>query len=328
MRISRSRLPASALLLLLAACSGDDDKPAGSDTSPETGDSAPETLDPATVPLTGACGMADDFGGFAVTATSSSSSVDGRVADGVVPFTVLEELVAEGDCAVLRRNNPFCDPACDPGETCDFDGTCIPYPANQDLGIVSIDGLVQDVVMEPVFPGNTYYDTSLPHPAFAGGELITLSMPGGVYGPLELHGVGVEALDLSAAWTIESGVDLVISWPAPTTSVVRSEIFVQISIDQHGVSPSVLQCTFADDGEGTVPGAVLASLVDVGVTGFPAGTIERRTVDHAAAGTGCLDFTVTSSRSAQVDVVGHTPCLSDDDCPDGQTCNEELQTCE
>ncbi|MES2645143.1 MAG: hypothetical protein V4850_36990 [Myxococcota bacterium] len=320
------------ILLALAGCTGgkpDDTSVGDTETADTHTDTATAPLDPATVPLNGACALADDHGGFNVTVLEDATTVAGTVADGVVPATVLEELVREGDCAVLRRNNPYCEPTCPPGETCAFDGTCVPYPANQGLGTVTLDGLVVPVVMEPVFPGNTYYDTSLPHPAYTPGELLTLSMPGGVYGPLELYGVGVEPLDLpDVVWVIEGGVDYVLDWPAPAGAVVRSEIAIQISIDQHGVSPSVLRCVFADDGQATIPGAVLSALVDVGVTGFPAASIERRTVDQGAAGAGCLDFVVTSPHVPTVDVVGSTPCVSDNECPDDQTCNVELQICE
>lgn len=325
------------LIYLLLACPGpetdtsakpDDtavDTDTGTDTDTDTGDG----LDPATVPLEGVCELADDFGGFTVAMSEDETTVDGTVADGVVPTAVLEELAADGDCRVLRRNNPFCDPGCDPGYTCDFDGECVPYPANQDLGTVSIVGMVQPVEMEPVFPGNTYYDTSLPHPGFIAGELLTLLMPGGVYGPAELHGVGIEPLVLPAGtWTLDEGQDFTLTWDPPVGPVVRSEVYVVIAIDQHGVSPSTLQCVFADDGEGIVSASIVSALIDVGVTGFPSGTMTRRTADHAAAGEGCFDFVVSSSQDADVEVVGHTPCISDEDCPEGQDCNEELQTCQ
>lgn len=299
-------------------------------TSPPGGDSAEDTAaDPATVPLGGACDLADDFGGFAVTALADETAVEGTVADAVVPADVLVEVAAEGGCRMLRRDNPFCDPACDPGQACTFEDTCVAWPANQDLGTVTIDGLVQAVSMEPVFPGNLYYDTELPHPALLPGELVTLSMPGGVYGPIELHGVGVEPLDATGlAWTVGAGADLDLTWPAPTGPVVRSEIVVSLSIDQHGVTPSRLECAFDDDGAAAVPAALIDTLLDAGVTGFPAATITRRTADRAPAGAGCLDFVVTSPRVVPLSVEGHTPCVTDNECPDGQTCDEELQTCE
>ena len=120
-------------------------------TSLDSGGTAP---DPATVPLAGACDLAEDFGGFQVVSAESGSAVEGDVSDGVVPQSVLEEVQRSGDCYVLRRNNPYCEPACEAGETCDFDGQCLPYPTKQDLGTVTMTGLTQAVSMEPVFPGH------------------------------------------------------------------------------------------------------------------------------------------------------------------------------
>jgi hypothetical protein len=306
------------MLMILLACT---------DAVTPTDDSEPVDQDVA-LSLDGACEMAEDFGGFVVLDEIDSASVDGRVADGVVPISVLEETASEGDCRLLRRNNPFCDPACDPGETCDFDGTCLPYPANQDLGVVTITGLVQEVTMEPVFPGNTYFDTSLPYPGWEPGGLIVLDMPGGVYGPVQLTGVGVESLTgVNEPWQVEAGVDLAILWDAPTVEPVHSQIDFFLNIDLHGTSPSVMRCTFADTGSATVSGEVIQALIDTGVTGFPSAGLERRTVDRADVGEGCMDLEVSSSRDIEVDVAGFTPCVGDQDCPDGQECILELQIC-
>lgn len=312
-----------ALTLALLACT---DKPA-TDDSP--GDSPADSANPATVTLSGECPLETDFGGFLVSVETEASGVDGRVADGVVPINVLEELSAAGGCRLMRRNNPYCEPACDPGYACDFDGRCLPYPVNQDLGVVRITGLSADSEMEPVFPGNTYYDTSLPHPAFSGGELITLRMPEGVYGPATLHGVGVEPLEaLDAEWVVVAGEDLLVRWTPPADSEARSEIRLRVNIDQHGASPGTLYCDLPDTGEATLPGALLASLVEAGVTGFPSGALIRRTVDQAPAGAGCMDLTVAYGVDVPVDVDGFTPCVGDADCPEGLQCNEELQICE
>ncbi len=307
------------IALLLLAC----------DSTTHDSDSAATDLDPATVPLAGPCALEEAYGGFRVQSTDDGAGVDGNVTDGVVPISVLEEIGAEGDCKLLRRNNPFCDPACGPGETCTFEGECIAYPSNQDLGTVSVSGLLQAVSMEPVFPGNTYYDSSVPDPPFEAGSLITLRMPEGTYGPLQLHGVGVEPLvPTDEEWAVEGGVELVAHWEAPTASVSRSEVLLSVNVDQHGTSPGAVYCTFEDDGEGTVPPSLLQDLVDAGVTGFPTGTLSRRTVDSAALdGGGCMDFTVSTPRSVAVDVIGFTPCVSTADCPDGMECDVEFQVC-
>jgi len=273
--------------------------------------------------------MDQDFGGFDLQSSSEVSGVEGRVTDGVVPISVLEERMAEGDCRLMRRNNPFCDPACDPGQTCDFDGTCLPYPSNQDLGTVTLLGIGEAVVMEPVFPGNTYFNTSLPTPPFVGGELMTLQMPDGVYGPVELYGVGVEMLHvLDDQWTLNSGQKVEVSWDPPAGPVVRSDVHLTLSIDQHGATPGVVQCVFDDDGSGEVPSSVLDALISAGVTGFPSGSLIRQTADKTTAGQGCMDFRVSSPVEVDVDVVGFTPCWSTADCPEGLVCNVEMQICE
>ncbi len=307
--------------------------PADDDSSPpETGDDSagPTVVDPATVPLGGECPMADDYGGFVVASDGDAGWVAGSVADGVVPASVLEAIETEGECQLLRRNNPFCDPSCAAGQTCDFDGNCVPYPANQDLGTVTLTGLSKALVIEPVFPGYTYFHTKLPPEPFTSGALVTLSVPDAPGGALALHGVGVSALEpTDATWTFQSGEALTVHWAPPVGDVIRSHVMLSMSIDQHGATPSVLRCTFDDDGEATVGGTILEALVGAGVTGFPNGTLDRRTVDHGTiAGKGCADFAVSSSRNVPVDVIGYTPCVTTDDCPKGQTCDKEFQICE
>ncbi len=308
-------------MLLLLACAGD---PVDNAASTSTG----STVDPATVALDGACDLADDLGGFAVFRSESGSGVEGAVRDGVVPIDILVEAAAEDDCRLLRRDNPYCEPACAAGETCDWDGACIAYPENQDLGVVTIDGLAQPVEMEPVFPGNTYFDSALPTPPFTPGDLITLDMPGGVYGPVTLHGVGVDALEIDpAGWSVTAGSPLEVIWNAPAGDP-RSVVDLSIRIDQHGATPATLSCTFADDGAGTVPASIVDALVDSGVTGFPSGALERRTLDRVDVSAGCMDLSVSAPLTVEVDVSGYTPCTTDADCPTGLDCNEKMQICE
>ena len=347
------RLPEPFLAVLLMSsigCSGgekdsaadtdtdtDTDTDADTDTDTDTDTDAdtdapldPPEGDPATIELAGGCPMESDLGGFVVEAYEDYSIVDGSVADGVVPITVLELKTSEGDCQVLRRNNPYCKPLCEAGFTCDFNGDCIPYPEDQDLGTVSVAGLLEDVVMEPLQPGFTYFDTSLPNPAFLPGDLIELRMPDGVYGPVTLHGVGIDelvSLDKDG-WVLVDGVDMTVHWQPPDAEVSRGVVDLSVNIDQHGNSPATVVCTFEDDGEGTVPGAVISALFDLGVSGFPSGTLSRRTADKTDITGGCMDFWVASPRTVSVDVDGYTPCFSDKDCPKGQECNLELQICE
>lgn len=273
--------------------------------------------------------MAVDYGGFVVDALLDYSTVSGAVSDGVVPMTVLEEVAAEDDCRALRRNNPYCDPPCELDQACDFDGGCVPWPETQDHGTVTILGLGEPVEMAPVSPGFTYFDTSVSHPPYEPGQLVQLNTQAGPWGPLTLHGVGVSQLVLTQeTWLLYEGQDLAVAWEPPS-GVVRSEVVLGINIDQHGATPISLSCAFDDDGEGIIPAATIDLLVAAGVTGFPNGSLVRRTADSVALGdAGCMDFVLSSTRMPDVRVDGYTPCDDDEDCPDGQECNEVLEICE
>ena len=80
------------------------------------------------------------------------------------------------------------------------------------LGVVTVGGLADDVVMRPVELGTTYFDTQLTHPTFVEGDLIELrTHEGGAFGDLEMHGIGVAPLVLTNLdWTLADGADFVV----------------------------------------------------------------------------------------------------------------------
>lgn len=308
----------------------DTDPPAVDDTDTDDEPTVPDPEgDPATIELAGECALEERLGGFLVALYDGYSIVDGSVADAVLPVSVLEEVGASGTCRLLKRNNPHCDPPCEPGQTCDFDGTCIPYPANQDLGTVTVGGLAKPVVMQPLGAGRNYFDTKLPHPAFEPGALVELRTGGGAFEPVILHGVGVEPLELvDEAWVLVDGEPLAFRWVPPGHEPARGHVHLRLNVDQHGLTPIQLFCEFPDDGEAVVPADLVSQLIHSGVTGFPNATVTRRTVDRDAIGPGCVDFVVASPTTPSVRVDGYTPCLKDADCPQGKTCNLALQICE
>ncbi|MCB9745100.1 MAG: hypothetical protein H6740_21100 [Alphaproteobacteria bacterium] len=293
-------------------------------------DSGDTTVTADNVELHGVCPQAQAQGRFTVDSNEDYAAVDGVVADGVVPAEVLTELLTEGECTIWRRENPFCDPGCSSGFTCDFDGQCVPYPVGQDLGVVRVIGIADAAIeMSPTPPGNTYYDTSLSNPPWGVGELVTLRSEGGAYTPFTLYGVGPVDLELETTdWLLVPGEDVTVRWtPAPEGS--RGEVVLRLRVDQHGLTPSSLECVFADDGEGIVPAATFNELISFGLTGFPYGDLRRRTMDSATLDDGgCVSLELQSSRLAHVDVDGYTPCRTDRECPDGQTCNVALERCE
>jgi hypothetical protein len=75
-----------------------------------------------------------------------------------------------------------------------------------------------------------------------------------------------------------------------------------LQIDQHGLSPVSVVCETADDGSLEVSAALVDRLFAAGISGFPNGTLIRRTADSQSAGGGCVDLVVASERSAAVAV--------------------------
>ncbi len=328
--MSRRGWASLALLSLGLAC-GDKESAKADSGGADGADGADgsDGEDPATVELLGSCPQEIRQGGFVVDSNEDHASASGQVSDGVVPTAVLTELLRSGDCTIWRRENPFCDPPCASGETCGLDNECVTYPSAGDLGTVTISGLSAPVSMQPVNPGWSYFDTSLDNPPWTAGDLVTLQTGQGAWSPVRLHGVAPVDLDMpSAQWQVVPGETLTVTWDAAPAGA-RTEVSLILRIDQHGLTPASLVCAFEDDGEAQVPGDVIDLLVGFGLTGFPFGELRRRTVDHSDLDDGgCMDFELRSSRLAQVEIAGYTPCRRDEDCPDGQTCNEPLERCE
>jgi len=272
--------------------------------------------------------METRIGGFNVEVQSNDSVISGEIANGVNPISVLEEVGAEGDCRLLRKEYPFCDPLCQSGTTCGQGGICVPFPENQNLGTISMSGLEKEVVMEAVLPGNLYYDLNLPHPVYLPDHVIHLTSTEGWAGQLSLNGAGSVPLELTETlWAIQEGVALSFSWNAPDGDP-RTQVSITLNIDQHGSSPVVVSCVFPDTGQATISSTLVDALMDYGISGYPNARVSRRTADSVVLDAGCVDFRVGSPRYPDIEVSGHYPCDSDFDCPPGLTCNVPIQSCQ
>ena len=95
------------------------------------------------------CPAGQRIGSFEVAHWDFYSAVAGEVAEGVIPLTVLQLVHEQGDCRLMRKENPFCDPPCGAGQLCDHDSTCIAYPANISVGEVTVSGLAKPITMQP-----------------------------------------------------------------------------------------------------------------------------------------------------------------------------------
>lgn len=300
----------------------------------ETTDSAETTElpdyehDPAKIVLHDPCALDKRVGGFEVVMNEDVgyTAVAGSVKNGLVPGQVPTVALAEGGCKVLHRPRLFCDPPCDSASTCGTGGACVAAPVGQDVGTVTIRGLNKLVEIVATQPGNTYFYTRLTHPGFAPGDVIQLLSTAGYLGKLELYGIGVAEITPQKI-VLTQGQSATVTWDVPPAGA-RSQVHVDLNIDQHGLSPANVVCDFPDTGSGTIPAAVVDGLIAAGVTGFPSGNVTRRTLDSVVVGDQCADFAVAALHTATIEVTNFIPCTSQANCPEGTTCNLTVQQCQ
>jgi len=296
-------------------------------TMPPSGEAQTKT-DGGSLPdeLRGPCSFDKKNGVFEVSIADSYSSIGGQVASGVVPSSIPHEKLVVNECRLLQKINPECTPACESGEACNLDGECIPYPKNQNAGVITVEGLQEKVTMNPLDALNYFVQVS--HPIFLEGSEISLTSTKGYAGEIKLYGEGVKALEVKDdQWTLAKGEPLTVNWTPPAAGS-KSRILINMNVDQHGSSPYRIYCDVEDTGSYVIPAQVIDELMKAGISGFPNGRLTRRTVDSVKDKTSCIEFIVSSPVDVEVRVDGVTPCNSDKDCPSGQVCNMVSHLCE
>lgn len=270
-----------------------------------------------------------------------STLVIGKVSDAPRPPQIIWEVALEdGACRVETPRVPFCDGGCG-ADVCAEDGVCLPYPAGQNVGEVTLSGVLlvsgeTQIVLREV---NKNYQapaaTSFAFPSVVEGEDVKVHATGGEYPGFDLAAPGVAPLTLAPA-DFELDVDkaLELSWPAPSDPS-RSRIRLKLDISHHGGTRGMIQCEAEDSGSLTLSAELVSELIGLGVAGFPTLLLTRVSTDTAGIPQGRVELTVSSKVEQPVTVAGvvscnSTSCEADDDgcipCPDGSTCQADL-TC-
>lgn len=300
------------------------DTPDETDTVQGDGDDAgPDAVTLAYAP----CSTDVRVGVFKVLLADGYTAVEGRVATGVVPSAVREETDREAGCRLLEGRTLFCDPTCASGKTCDVDGQCIDYPTAKSVGQVTVNGLTVALTMTPTSTGSYNNGAiSIPHPGFGDGDVITLAAPGDVLPGFALEGRGVAPLVVTQAEaSLVRGQALGIDWTPGVNASARVRFVLDLA--HHGGIAASVECEGVDDdGHFEIPARLVDALIDIGVAGFPTLTLTRRTADSATITPGCVELSVEHEVVVPVVVPGVTSCVSDEECPDGQTCQFDL-TC-
>jgi hypothetical protein len=284
-----------------------------------------ESLPAAAVPHR-RCPLERKVGEFVVELGERYTAVSGGIAEAPVPVDVREVVAEAGSCRLLRRRQLACVPACGAGMTCADGGRCLRYPDNLDAGTVEVKGLRCQVQMRPDPTARRYSNTTLPHPGYTPGASIHLAATGADVPAFSLVGWGVVALALDEApLRLEPDQALRVSWQAAEPGPARVQL--DLDVDQHGITPVTLSCDAADSGSFEVPADLVARLLAAGVSGYPKLRVSRQTVDSRDLPPGCVELIVASARELSLQVVGHTPCRNDTDCPAPQRCNVVSQSC-
>ena len=327
------------LWILLLACDGkgDDTNSTGDDSTP-IDDSSDDSGTEKPPVLTGACDNGTRIGFIEVSHTSHDDAlVTAQVEDSVFPTNKLTPIEEKNGCHMMRKENPFCNPTCESGFTCNLESECVPYPVRIEVGTIEITGTTVTHTMEPQTA--YYWDPDAELPLFQPADLITGTVAGSEkLAGFELHGYGVAQVVLPDGqiwdpkppaqpytWTLAKDTPFQFDWIPSKED--EGDMYITLAIDEHGATPVTLYCEVEDTGSLTIPASMVNELIARGVSGFPAAYVYRRSMDHIDTELGCVEMEVSVQHEPFLTVDGHTPCFSDGDCPDGQHCHLPTQTC-
>jgi hypothetical protein len=266
-------------------------------------------------------------GAFELTLQDDYSGLQGRVETGVSPLRVPVVVDSQGSCSFNQPPNLFCDPPCGATETCGEDGVCVETPVAVSAGVVSVEGLGQEVEMESSSPAFFYtFLGTLDHPPAQEGTHLVLHASGSEdVEPFDLDAYAITALEVAVdSVALNEGQALTVSWESagePSTTV-----HALLNIAQHGGNPGWIECDFPDDGQLEIPVSLTDQLLAQGFSGFPSLVLTRRSGDRVETGAGCVEWVTQSTKALAVEIEGLTSCSSDDDCTPPQTCQADL-TC-
>lgn len=314
-----------SVLLLVGAC-GD----GGTQPPPDAGpDATPFDI----TDLNGVCAPNTRTGevlvGHQTTPGVSEGTFTANLKSGVEPYAGTTLHMEEGPCQIRQRILPFCDPACNLAtEVCNLESVCIPAIINLPAGTMTVTGLREAVVLEPIPVENYYQANGLPNPPFDVGAHIRLSTTGDQIEPFELRAIGIAPMVISTEFPVmDWGQPLVIEWePGGLDGVTIS---LNVIVDQHALGAKYsLLCEVEDIGSYTIPATLVDEFHNGGLSGFPSVKLERRTADHVEIAPGCIELRVNSVGDQELTVVGYTPCNAATPCPPPLMCNLITESCE
>jgi len=286
-------------LALLGCPSGPDSGQAGDSNAPLPYDG----LRPAS------CDSFTTLGFFGIEVQAYGAGFSGAFLDRPSPFTSSERIVA-GDCVLYGAEGwPYdCEPPCEGEEICGYGSECRAWPANLDVGTVTLRGTQPELVLEPTEWDSYYYTAPWTDP-YAPGDLLTLESSGSdALDPFSLSLLGSpQMLGERFEQVMRAGQPLTVTWePAEAPDGLRMRL--RLSIDHHATTPAAAHCDSADAaGSVTVSSEIVDALIAAGATGI--GTyVENATLTRASEAwletdRGCMVFETASGLYFDVETV-------------------------
>jgi Cys-rich repeat protein len=125
--------------------------------------------------------------------------------------------------------------------------------------------------------------------------------------------------------TLESGKPFTLTWTP--SSVPSSRITVFLDLSHHGGSKGRVLCDAPDTGSLQIPGALLESLMSLGVTGYPRALFTRVLTGSTPVGSGQAELKLYSDRDYVAEIPGLVSCETDADCTSPEICQVPGQMC-
>lgn len=258
-------------------------------------------------------------------------TVQGKIYDGPMPSSILwHETAKSGVCALYKPEAPFCDPGCGSKATCVSDGVCQAFPKLIGVGKVTVTGMktqagLTTFVMDPILNGyQPPAGTNLEYLPFAEGDPVSASAAGDTgMGAFSVSGKAISRLVLlNDSIVLEDGKPVQLRWTPPGKDV-GSTVAVKVDISHHGGSKGKIECETADNGSLDISASLIDALKALGMSGWPVIEVTRRTV---AANTQVgVNLEIESPIALPLSIPGLISCTGDENCPDGKTCQEDLQ---
>lgn len=271
------------------------------------------------------CDRATRIGSLSVDLGKDRTIISGALSNGTLPTSVARVEAEGGGCELLVPKDLFCS-SCASGEACAGNDMCVPKPSKVSAGPLTVSGLLVETEFAPNGITLDYSKTILdPFPAYDAGSEVTLRTAGAAVPAFEATVYGVPQLTSSLPIVaVKHGEASHLEWSTEGTTAEQSSVFISFSVNVHGAVTGWIECTAPDTGAFDIPADLVTTLIDLGLSGFPRVSLERRSSATVALDEGCVDVYSSSKLTLEIEVDGLASCNTDEDCPEGQTCSEEL----